>query len=142
MSQKLYSPNVIAVGSSKVGEDSLSHHGDPTVGVYIIDRYTYYALDFLEKVKMNSTKSLGQFLSVCPKRVCISTVVVRKDLFARDPHKVPLTDFFGNIPQTKLLDLPTKAAARVAIDGAVADSIGATTVASQSKWHYVSQLPW
>ncbi len=39
-----------AVASSLVGEDSLSHHVDPAIGVYIIDRYTYYALEFLEKV--------------------------------------------------------------------------------------------
>jgi len=143
MSQKLYSPNILAVGSSKVGEDSLSHHGDPTIGVYIIDRYTYYALEFLEKVKINSTKSLGQFLSVCPKRVCISSVVIRKDLFRRDPHKVPLTEFFGNVPQTKLLDLPTNDA-RVSIPSLSIDENlhDESTSALKSQWHYVSQLPW
>lgn len=111
MGQKLYSPNIIAVGSSKVGEDSLSHHGDPTIGVYIIDRYTYYALDFLEKVKTNDRKkTVGQFLSnVCPKKLCISTVTVRKDLYKRDVSKVPLTDFFGNVPQVQLLTIPTYA---------------------------------
>ena len=38
MYQKLYSPNILAVASSLVGEDSLSHHVDPAIGVYIIDR--------------------------------------------------------------------------------------------------------
>lgn len=111
MGQKLYSPNIIAVGSSKVGEDSLSHHGDPTIGVYIIDRYTYYALDFLEKVKTNDRKkTVGQFLNnVCPKKVCISTVTVRKDLYKRDVSNVPLTDFFGNVPQVQLLIIPENA---------------------------------
>ena len=107
MAQKLYSANILGVGSSKVGEDSLSHHGDPTIGVYIIDRYTYYALDFLEKVTPNSSTSLGQFLTeVCPKRLCISTVSVRKDLFRRNPDHVPLTDFFGSIPQVELIQVP------------------------------------
>ena len=50
MFQKFYSPNILAVASSLVGEDSLSHHVDPAIGVYIIDRYTYYALEFLERV--------------------------------------------------------------------------------------------
>merc|ERR1711915_1065275 len=40
MFQKFYSPNILAVASSLVGEDSLSHHVDPAIGVYIIDRYT------------------------------------------------------------------------------------------------------
>ena len=104
MAQKLYSPNILGVGSSKVGEDSLSHHGDPTIGVYIIDRYTYYALEFLEQVSINSSKSLAQFLTdVCPKRLCISSVAVRRDLFRRDPSLVPLTDFFGSLPQVELI---------------------------------------
>ena len=60
--QKFYSPNVLAIGSSLVGEDSLSHHVDPAIGVYIIDRYTYYALEFLEHVSMNSNHTLSQFV--------------------------------------------------------------------------------
>lgn len=95
--EKFYSPNVLAVASSLVGEDSLSHHVDPAIGVYIIDRYTYYALAFLERVQPNSTKSMSEFLAVCPKRVCISTVGVRDDLFLRDTSKVPITDFFGAV---------------------------------------------
>lgn len=60
--QKFYSPNVLAIGSSLVGEDSLSHHVDPAIGVYIIDRYTYYALEFLEHVTPTSNQTLGQFV--------------------------------------------------------------------------------
>ena len=47
------------------------HHVDPAIGVYIIDRYTYYALDFLEKVTPNSDKTMGQFVStdVCLKMI-------------------------------------------------------------------------
>ena len=51
-------------------------------------RYTYYALEFLENVKQDSKKTMGEFLEVCPKRQCISTVGKRTDLFRRDPYKV------------------------------------------------------
>lgn len=34
---------------------------------------------------------------MCPKSACLSTVGVRKDLFKRDPRKVPITDFFGSV---------------------------------------------
>lgn len=98
--EKFHSPNILAIASSLVGEDSLSHHVDPSIGVYMIDRYTYYALEFLEKVQPNSNRTIGEFLQVCPKRVCISTVGVRKDLYRRDPNKVPITDFFGSIRPT------------------------------------------
>ena len=44
--QKFYSPNILSVASSLVGEDSLSHHVDPAIGVYIIDRSgTYLCLN-------------------------------------------------------------------------------------------------
>lgn len=36
-------------------------------------------------------------MQVCPKRLCMSTVGVRKDLFKRDPNKVLVTDFFGSV---------------------------------------------
>ena len=87
-----------------MGEDSLSHHVDPAIGVYIIDRYTYYALEFLEKVDRGSKATMGQFLEVCPKRLCISTVGKRTDLFPRDPHTVPITDFFGSVRNVELTD--------------------------------------
>merc|ERR1712241_1562998 len=98
MFQKFYSPNIL------VGEDSLSHHVDPAIGVYIIDRYTYYALEFLERVKPDSEKTMGEFLKVCPKRVCISTVGTRTDLFRRDPNLVPITDFFGSVRKIEVSD--------------------------------------
>ena len=36
---------------------------DPAIGVYVIDRYTYYALEFLERVEPGSKKTMGQFVS-------------------------------------------------------------------------------
>merc|ERR1719229_1362130 len=106
MYARFYSPNILAVGSSLVGEDSLSHHVDPAIGVYIIDRYTYYVLEFLETVKQDSKKTMAEFLAVCPKRLCISTVGTRTDLFARDPKKVPITDFFGSVRNVHLTTNP------------------------------------
>ncbi|KAH9641160.1 hypothetical protein HF086_013017 [Spodoptera exigua] len=73
------------------------HHVDSAIGVYIIDRYTYYVLQFLENVHPNSKRTMSEFLAVCPKSACLSTVGVRRDLFKRDPDKVPITDFFGSV---------------------------------------------
>ncbi|XKL60169.1 hypothetical protein PGB90_001185 [Kerria lacca] len=106
MYEKFYSPNILAMASSLVGEDSLSHHVDPAIGVYIIDRYTFFALRFLEKVQPDSSLNMSSFLAVCPKQDCISTVGVRTDLFSRDPAKVPITDFFGSIRPIELTFIP------------------------------------
>lgn len=113
MYQKFYSPNIVAMASSLVGEDSLSHHVDPKIGVYVIDRFTYYALEFLEHVTPSSKKTLAQFFKVCPKAQCVSTVNIRVDLFGRDPKKVLVTDFFGGVRNVELststLQLPAPA---------------------------------
>ncbi|KAK0050817.1 GPI-anchor transamidase [Biomphalaria pfeifferi] len=103
MFQKFYSPNILAVASSRVGEDSLSHHVDPALGVYVIDRYTYYALEFLETVKPGSKQTMSRFLKVCPKDKCISTVSTRIDLFRRNTTDTLLTDFFGGVRNVELL---------------------------------------
>ena len=110
------SPNIIGVGSSTVGQDSLSHHGDHEIGtcwiewpfilietygviyssiywtiiskfnfstksplrksiyflgVYVIDRWTYYTLDFLEKIRPNSQAKLKElFRYVAWRQLC------------------------------------------------------------------------
>ncbi|XP_033095990.1 GPI-anchor transamidase-like [Anneissia japonica] len=97
MYQRFYSPNLIGIGSSQVGEDSLSHHVDPAIGVYVIDRYTYHALEFLELVSLGSTKKMGKFFEVCPWKQCKSTPGVRTDLFQGDARQALVTDFFGNV---------------------------------------------
>jgi len=108
MYEHFYSPNILSIASSLVGEDSLSHHVDPSIGVYIIDRFTYYALDFLEQVTANSSHTLQQLLKVCPRSVCLSTVGVRLDLYRRDPATVRVTDFFGSVRQTQLVKGPVE----------------------------------
>ncbi|XP_022691863.1 GPI-anchor transamidase-like [Varroa jacobsoni] len=105
-----YSPNILAVSSSRVDEDSLSHHGDPRIGVYVIDRYTYYVLQFLERISPDSSATIDDFFKVCPKSQCLSTVATRKNLFRREIKETPLVDFFSgvrNIELTRdLIELP------------------------------------
>jgi glycosylphosphatidylinositol transamidase (GPIT) subunit GPI8 len=47
---RFYSPNILAAGSSSKGQNSYSHSdASPQLGVAVIDRYTYYMLDFMER---------------------------------------------------------------------------------------------
>ncbi|TYK28784.1 GPI-anchor transamidase isoform X1 [Cucumis melo var. makuwa] len=55
---QLHSPGVLAIGSSKKGENSYSHHLDPDVGVSVVDRFTYYTLAFFERLNMYDNTSL------------------------------------------------------------------------------------
>ena len=41
----------------------MQHQNDPELGVYVIDRFTYHALKFLEKLKADSKHTLADFVS-------------------------------------------------------------------------------
>merc|ERR1712228_389615 len=133
---------ILAVASSLVGEDSLSHHVDPAIGVYIIDRYTYYALEFLERVNPDSKSTMGEFLKVCPTRVCISTVGTRTDLFQRDPNKVPITDFFGSVRKVEVsknfVNLSTPVSREDSVETGELDRDSLT---NEETFHFVDQFP-
>jgi len=103
--EKCYSPNILAAASSRVGEDSLSHHDDPTLGVPVIDRWTYYILQYLESVRPDSKKTMQDFFDQTSDYTLVkSQPTVRNDLFNRDLDKTLLTDFLGNVHSVELTD--------------------------------------
>ena len=83
----------------------------------------------------DSKKTMGEFLTVCPKRVCISTVGTRTDLFRRDPNKVPITDFFGSVRRVEVSDN------FVNVSCAASDTAGDAQMKVKEKFQYVDQLP-
>ncbi|KAI0198901.1 peptidase C13 family-domain-containing protein [Astrocystis sublimbata] len=102
MYSKLYSPNIIATGSSELDQSSYSHHADNDVGVAVIDRYTYYNLDFLESEvrDRHSKKTVGDLFDSYTYEKIHSHAGVRYDLFQGGADVARgrlLTDFFGNI---------------------------------------------
>ncbi|TGZ84242.1 hypothetical protein EX30DRAFT_328090 [Ascodesmis nigricans] len=104
MYSKFYSPNILATGSSKLDESSLSHHGDNDVGVAVIDRYTYYNLEFLENnVKNASSKhTMKDLFDSYDIGKIHSTPGVRTDLFNRKLDEVLIMDFFGNVQNVEV----------------------------------------
>jgi glycosylphosphatidylinositol transamidase (GPIT) subunit GPI8 len=109
MYSKFYSPNIIATGSSALDESSYSHHADNDVGVAVIDRYTYFNLDFLEtQVKDQFSKlTLGDLFDSYDFDKIHSHPGFRYDLFhggeqaARDRL---VMDFFGNVRNVEVED--------------------------------------
>jgi len=97
MIRSAYSDGFVGFASSKVGEDSLSHHVDLDLGVYMVDRFTYHLLEFLENVSPNAARKVSELKKVCPKSQCISTPVNRFELLSADRQKnAKVTDFFGS----------------------------------------------
>lgn len=105
MYEKIYSPNILSVGSSRIDESSYSHHSDMDVGVAVIDRFTYYTLDFLEKVEKNSNVTMDKLFAEYTYENVHSNPGIRTDLFHRDVNEVLLTDFFGNVQEVILDDV-------------------------------------
>ncbi len=99
---RFYSPNIIATGSSAIDQSSYSHHADNDVGVAVIDRYTYYNLDFLETqvTSPGSKLTLGNLFDSYDERKIHSQPGIRWDLFPggeRAGRERLVMDFFGNV---------------------------------------------
>ncbi|ORY86413.1 GPI-anchor transamidase precursor [Protomyces lactucae-debilis] len=99
MYSQIHSPNVLASGSSAIEESSYSHHADMDIGVAVIDRYTYYHLEFLEHFVEdgNSNATLADQFNYVDADKCHSTPGLRTDLFNRPLNQVKVTDFFGGV---------------------------------------------
>ncbi|KAG7697982.1 hypothetical protein KL930_001644 [Ogataea haglerorum] len=102
MYSKFYSPNILAVGSSDLHESSYSHHSDTEIGVAVIDRFTYFNLEFLENLEKDSKLTLQDLVDSYTFEKIHSNAGVRTDLFQRNLSEVLITDFFGNVQQTVL----------------------------------------
>jgi GPI-anchor transamidase subunit K len=107
MYSKFYSPNILAVGSSKLDENSYSHHADQDVGVAVIDRFTYYNLEFLESIDKSSKKTMADLFNSYNADEIHSNPGIRSDLYGRSVDQVLITDFFGNIQDVEVDNVKT-----------------------------------
>ena len=97
-----YSPNIIATGSSEIDQSSYSHHADNDVGVAVIDRWTYYNLDFLETQVTSPTSklTLADLFDSYDETKIHSNPGYRWDLFPGGEERGRerlVMDFFGNV---------------------------------------------
>ncbi|KAJ4493186.1 peptidase C13 family-domain-containing protein [Lentinula lateritia] len=83
MYSKFYSPGILATGSSVVGENSYSHENDYDIGVAVIDSYTHYVLEYMEKVNKTSRLSMADLFTSYDVPKIGSHPGVRSDLFDR-----------------------------------------------------------
>ena len=100
--RQFYADGLIATGSSEEDESSYSHHADNDVGVAVIDRWTYYVLQFLENevTSLQSEKTLGDLFDSYDVEKIHSRPGVRWDLFSggeQAGRNRRVVDFFGNV---------------------------------------------
>ncbi|TKY88326.1 hypothetical protein EX895_002678 [Sporisorium graminicola] len=99
---KIYSPNVLATGSSEKGQNSYSHGADDDLGVAMIDRFTNFVLEWMEGMHKGSNATLNDLFQAYDRVVIESDPGVRKDLFRRELSQTKVTDFFGGVSQVDL----------------------------------------
>lgn len=97
----LSSPGIITLSSSASGESSYSHHIDFDVGVSVIDRFSFYMLEFFERVTINSRKTVADLFRHFRRDYLRSTPTMSTDLYNRPIDTVLLTDFFGSVMLTE-----------------------------------------
>ncbi|KAK7182664.1 glycosylphosphatidylinositol anchor biosynthesis [Paraphaeosphaeria sporulosa] len=107
MYSKFYSPNILATGSSEIDQSSYSHHADNDVGVAVIDRYTYYNLEFLERNVRDPTSkvTMGELFDSYNPADMHSDPGIRYDLFAggeAGARSRLIMDFFGNVQNVEI----------------------------------------
>ncbi|KAF2449551.1 hypothetical protein P171DRAFT_195286 [Karstenula rhodostoma CBS 690.94] len=107
MYSKFYSPNILATGSSDIDQSSYSHHADNDVGVAVIDRYTYYNLEFLETNVRDPTSkvTMGELFDSYNPADMHSDPGIRYDLFAggdAGARSRLVMDFFGNVQNVEI----------------------------------------
>ncbi|KEP60803.1 UNVERIFIED_CONTAM: peptidase c13 family protein [Hammondia hammondi] len=88
---------VLGLASSGPKESSYSHHADGFLGVAVIDRWTYYTLQFFEKsVKdASSSATFEQLMNSYSRKQLLSTASARTELFGRPLADTKLTEFFA-----------------------------------------------
>ncbi|KAJ3082533.1 glycosylphosphatidylinositol anchor biosynthesis [Quaeritorhiza haematococci] len=104
MYKQIYSPNILAAASSLTGESSYSHHLDPDIGVAVIDRFTYYNLETLEKISTEDQATLRGLFNTYNKELISSTPGISTENFNRSLEKTLVTDFFGGVQNVELTE--------------------------------------
>eukprot|EP00854_Cymbomonas_tetramitiformis_P006358 gene6358-7619_t len=79
----LSSPGIITLSSSASGESSYSHHIDFDVGVSVIDRFSFYMLEFFERVTINSHKTVADLFRHFRRDYLRSTPTMSTKLYNR-----------------------------------------------------------
>ena len=90
---------ILNAGSSILGEDSLSHNFDKTIGLHLMDRWTFFMLLFLEGVEPLSNMTLKSLLDSFSPQLLQSTPIYFNSDFHEELHLQPIIDFFGSEKQ-------------------------------------------
>jgi phosphatidylinositol glycan class K len=102
MYKHFYLPNILLVGSLALDESLYLHHSDMDVGVAVIDRFTYYTLEFLERIERDLKVTMDKLFAEYTFENVHSNPGINTALFGRALNETLLTDFFGSVQNARV----------------------------------------
>ncbi|KAJ1918393.1 glycosylphosphatidylinositol anchor biosynthesis [Mycoemilia scoparia] len=104
MFSKFKSPNILSIGSSRVGESSYSYFHDADLGLTVIDRFTYVNLKYFEDIDMQSRSSFSDLYSTYDTKIIKSNPGYDTRHFKRRFDQTLLTDFLGAVAKAEITE--------------------------------------
>jgi len=104
MFNKFYSPNIISIGSSKLQQSSYAYDTDEVIGLSMIDRFTYYSLEFFETITPESNITLEKMFNmyVTPQMEHnMMSSVAWANKSSRPLSDIKVTEFFASAVAVK-----------------------------------------
>jgi phosphatidylinositol glycan class K len=109
MLQKIYTPNVIGISTSKVGQSSYSYNPDPNLGFALLDRFSYHLNDFLKsalKKNVKRRKTLQDMINFLTYDKMRSDMTFNTDHSNRTLDKIYVDEFFTGQPEAESEETP------------------------------------
>lgn len=134
MHQRITAPNIVAIGSSQVGESSYAYELDSKLGLASVDRFTHYTLAFFERHGPSAFhQTITDLFSSYDPYLLSSTPDWRANAFGRELHLVPLLDFFSaRVRVHPLRSEHLNSSSLADIAAGVGAELGSTTSASDT----------
>ncbi|KAF4675325.1 hypothetical protein FOL47_007943 [Perkinsus chesapeaki] len=103
---RFYSPNMLCLSSSGPDENSYSYHADLSLGISVVDRFTYWVSKFLSSsVKdTRSTRTVRDLVDTLPWSKLHSHATLREDLYPSGASDTLLTEFLAATDQFMFVD--------------------------------------
>lgn len=96
LQNEFYTPGIVAMGSSDTKENSYSLHADSEIGAAVVDRFSFYAYKWFQRLTLRSQDSIDTFFKSFSVQMLNSHPQVRHDLYGDLPKNILMTEFLAS----------------------------------------------
>ena len=99
-----YSANTILIGTSILEEHALSHQADPSLNVFLNDKFSFFFVDYLKNGKLKRDTSVADLVKILNYGVVESHVTSINMFKEKKESEIKIGDFlpfYKHVPQVK-----------------------------------------